>query len=73
MAIAKTRIHMICGICGCNEEFEFEINPTGNCNNDGEEYPSVTIVCNNCSSITNLDELMEDKTEAHSIFKEKNE
>ena len=60
MATASTRIHMICGFCGCNDEFEFTINPKGNCNNEGIEYPAVFIVCNNCSSLTGLDEVIKE-------------
>jgi len=61
MAIADPRIHMICGICGSNKYFEYEIVPRGNCNFDGEEYTAVVVVCNNCSSLTNLDEIVEEK------------
>jgi len=58
MAIAKTRLHIICGICGSNEYFKFEINLTGNCDNNGHEFPAVFITCGNCSSLTSLDEVM---------------
>ena len=61
MAIAKTRLHIICGICGSNECLKFEINPTGNCDNDGNEYPAVFIKCGNCSSLTGLDEVIDEE------------
>jgi uncharacterized Zn finger protein len=47
MAIANPRIHMICGICGCNEELSFSV-----------KEDEVTIKCDNCSSITGLDEII---------------
>lgn len=58
MTIANPRIHMICGVCGSNKFFEFKIDPTGNCDKDGEEYPAVSICCKNCSTITHLDEII---------------
>jgi len=58
MAIAKTRIHMICGICGNNEMLHYKIEPLGRCDNDGKEHPAVIISCDNCSSITSLDEVI---------------
>ena len=61
MAIAKTRIHIICGFCGSNEMFNFEINQKGKCNNDGSETPAVFITCENCSSLTSLGEIMQEK------------
>lgn len=47
MAIGNPRIHIICGICGCNKLLSFYI-----------KNKKVTIVCNNCNSITDLDELI---------------
>jgi hypothetical protein len=60
MAIANPRIHMICGICGSNKDFSFKINMTGNCDNDGNEYPAVFISCGNCVSLTGLDEVIKE-------------
>lgn len=63
MAISKTRLHIICGICGSNEYLKFEINLTGNCDNDGNEFPAVLITCENCSSLTELSEVVDEKKE----------
>lgn len=60
MAIANPRIHVICGICGCNKAFEFKIQ-TEIDDDTNEEKQVVYISCKNCSSLTNLDELMEQK------------
>jgi len=63
MAIANPRIHIICGICGDNKMFKFYIKEV----EEEDETDNlvmkqrVTIVCNNCSSITGLDELMEEE------------
>lgn len=60
MAIANPRIHIICGICGCNDEFEFKI--TKELDDDtGEKKKVVYISCRNCSSLTGLDELMDER------------
>lgn len=50
------KLHLICGMCGCSEMLSFKIDPTGGCDNDGNEYPSVDIYCENCSTLTTLDE-----------------
>jgi len=63
MAIAKTRIHIICGFCGNNEMFSFEINQKGKCDNDGKESPAVFISCNNCASLTSLSEIMQEESD----------
>ncbi len=62
MAIANPRIHIICGICGCNKMFKFYIREDINDTTDEPEN-MVMIVCENCSSLTGLDELMEKETE----------
>lgn len=61
MTISKTRLHIICGICGSNKYLKFEINSTGNCDNDGDEFPAVFITCGNCSSLTDLGEVIDEK------------
>lgn len=68
MAIANPRIHIICGICGSNKDFKYNISEDIN-DDTNEPQTNVTLVCNNCSSITGLDELMEDenKKETHIV------
>lgn len=60
MAIANPRIHIICGICGSNKDLSFEIVRNGLIENEGEENEckkdEVIIHCDNCSSITGLEE-----------------
>jgi len=55
-------IHIICGKCGCATEFSFKFNKEG-C--DYREYitPSISLHCANCSTITGLEEIVEDKTD----------
>jgi uncharacterized Zn finger protein len=48
MAIADPRLHIICGICGCNKELDFEM----------VEEREVYIRCRNCSSVTSLRDVM---------------
>ena len=54
-------LHIICGKCGSNVMLEFRIDPTGNCDNDGVEYPAVFITCNNCSNLSSLDDTINEK------------
>lgn len=60
MAIANPRVHIICGICGNNKMMKFRIRKEINdCTN--EEYQLVTLICDNCSSLTSLCELMKEE------------
>ena len=54
--MVNERLHMICGNCGCNDVFEFEIDPKGHDISDEEiEFePAVWIKCKNCSTIHDL-------------------
>lgn len=60
MGIANPRIHIICGLCGCNKMFHFEIQ--GEIDDDTDEKVNVVyITCKNCGSLTNLSELMKEE------------
>lgn len=63
MAIAKTRIHMICGLCGNNEMFKFKIEPEGREDKAGNQFPAVFITCENCASLTSLDEIIKEEND----------
>jgi len=58
MVMAK--LYIICGNCGCSDEFIFYIDPKGN---DYGSYftAAVRIVCNNCSTIHSLDDTVKEK------------
>ena len=58
MAIANPRIYIICGIYGNNKSFTYKVKTEIN-DDTNKEYQNVTLYCNNCSSITDIDELME--------------
>ena len=60
MAIANPRIHMICGVCGSNKMMKYRIG-TYLDDDSGEEYYTVNIVCENCSSLTGLYEVIEEE------------
>lgn len=51
-------IHIICGKCGCATMFEFKVVDSGE-----DAKPTVLLTCNNCSTLTGLDEVMPDKTD----------
>jgi len=52
--MVKARLHIICGNCGCNDEFTWEIVPNGQCNQEGNELPDVYIRCGNCATLHTL-------------------
>lgn len=62
MVIANPRIHVICGVCGSKDHFDFSIEQKWICDKDGNETPGVVIYCDNCSTITSLNDLMPEKT-----------
>ena len=54
--MVRARLHMICGNCGCNDEFEYE---TFYQPDDDDRLPDslrVTITCRNCSTIHSLED-----------------
>lgn len=54
-------IHIICGKCG-QTDFTFKFEKDGN--DDGEKvYPAIFLTCENCFTVTGLDEIVDDKTE----------
>lgn len=63
MAIANPRVHIICGICGSKDDMNYKIRRNSICENEGEDNEvwedGVFLYCNNCSSLSGLDELME--------------
>lgn len=57
--MARARLHIICGNCGCNDEFKFRIEPKGCDMGDGKFKPEVYIVCRNCGTLHNLEGTIE--------------
>lgn len=51
--MARARLHIICGNCGCNDMFTYEIDPESNDISDEEtKYePDVRITCKNCATL----------------------
>jgi len=56
--MVRAVLHVICGNCGCNDNFNYEIDPYGNCDNEGNNYPSVSLNCGNCATMHFLGEDM---------------
>lgn len=61
MAIANPRIHMICGICGSNKDLTYRIKEEADDEIDGKINQVVYIHCSNCSSLTSLDEIINEE------------
>lgn len=52
--MANAKLHIICGNCGQNDMFDYEIE-TEIDDDTNEEYQVVYIGCNNCNTLHNLD------------------
>lgn len=52
--MAHARLHMICGNCGCNNEFEHKIEEEIN-DDTNQKQMVVYIFCNNCNTLHNLE------------------
>ena len=60
--MARGRLHIICGNCGCKDEFRFKIEPEGK-DIDGVLSPAVFIRCDNCATLTSLDDFIPETLE----------
>lgn len=60
--MSRSRLHLICGNCGCNDMWKYYQDPKG-LDTDGNQYPCVFLVCNNCSTLHCLDDYAEHKNE----------
>ena len=62
MAISK--LHIICGNCGCNEEFSFKIDLEGHDYSNeviDDKRPAVFVKCDNCSTIHDLSDFIKEQ------------
>lgn len=60
--MVNAKLHLICGNCGCNDEWEYEIDNEGK-DIDGILYPDVKIFCKNCGTLHTFEEVnAKDKT-----------
>ena len=66
MAIANPRVHVICGICGNSKMMKYRVKKETN-DVTNKEYQSVTLICENCSSLTALDELMKEDESKYKV------
>jgi hypothetical protein len=57
MAIANTRIHIICGLCGCKDMLWFSVVKELN-DDTNKKFNQVYVTCKNCKSLTALDEVI---------------
>ncbi len=58
--MARARLHIICGNCGCNDEFEYRIVKDGHDNGE-TQTPAVFISCNNCGTLHDLSDTIKEK------------
>lgn len=58
--MARARLHIICGNCGCNTEFTYTIEPEARDLGDGTFEPEVFISCGNCTTLHYLSDTVEE-------------
>ena len=58
MVMAK--LHIICGNCGCNDNFELQLLRDGDEFCDKEKEDSAHMLCKNCSTIHNIKDNVQD-------------
>ncbi|HET8688490.1 MAG TPA: hypothetical protein VFM18_17905 [Methanosarcina sp.] len=59
--MAHSRLHIICGNCGSNKDFEFEIDPNGHDYGEGGFRPAVFISCMNCGTLHDLSDHVKER------------
>lgn len=59
--MARARLHLICGNCGCNDAWEWEHVSDAIDHGDGTFSPDVHLVCRNCSTLHGLSDNAEHK------------
>jgi hypothetical protein len=52
--MVNAKLHIICGNCGNGDDFQWEIDLSGNCNGEGKEFPDVFVRCENCLTVNSL-------------------
>lgn len=51
--MARARLHLICGNCGCNDMWSYRISVDGN-DVGGVLYPAVRLACGNCATLHDI-------------------
>lgn len=51
--MTRAKLHVICGNCGCNDRWQFTIDPQGEDRGEAQ-YPAVYLACGNCVTLHNL-------------------
>lgn len=54
--MARARLHVICGNCGCNDQLTVQVVPDGNdVSDEAPKFtPAVWIRCGNCTTLHDL-------------------
>lgn len=64
MGFANPKIHIICGYCGSNKSFTYSVDKE--IDDDTDEMKSVVyIYCSNCGTVTNLNEVINEKIKTY--------
>ncbi len=58
--MARARLHLICGNCGCNDMWSYRIDPHGH-DVEGVLCPAVFLSCGNCATVHDLADTAREK------------
>ena len=61
------RLHVICGNCGCNDDFEYGHAKAFVGNDDEAKQWKTGLVCKNCSTIHSLDDNAKNKNDTEPV------
>lgn len=60
--MVRARLHLICGNCGCNDEWEWEFIPEEDMGPEEDPNPpTVWLWCKNCRTLHNISDNAEEK------------
>ena len=54
--MARARLHLICGNCGCNDEWEWEHKPKEICEGEVVSDEDVFLSCRNCVTLHSIND-----------------
>lgn len=60
--MARARLHLICGNCGCNDEWEWRHIPKETVDDEVVQDEDVFLSCRNCATLHSLNNNAQHKT-----------
>ncbi len=71
--MVMARLHMICGNCGCNDEFEYLHDKNFVGPDDAQKQWQTTVICRNCATLHTLDDNAKNKNVRQDVHSHEHE